>query len=530
MLLKMSVTGGLMIAAITAVRALLQHRLDRRVFLLLWAITALRLLLPVFIPSALMPSRQLIAPITQEPVTVIVHQPSAESTVSSEIVSAAQETITIETRTSGQTTVLRVLWLSGAFLLAAVFCISHLRNRWKYRFSLPLPSHVKVPEGLRVRMLDGLEAPLTYGIFRSTVLLPCDLSRYSEEQLRHILLHEQAHIRHHDVLKKLFLLFTLCVHWFNPAVWAMFYLASQDMEIRCDAEVISTIGKSARLSYARTLVAAEHSRLSGILQTGFSFSSTAERLKAISKGKTSRVLSIMTAIVFIPIFLFGFLTMQAAASVPPAVTTSPPISGAVEPSHPSTEAPTLSTAAVTEPTESTPQMSETEETTSETTFETTVEMPLATTVETTAETVAETDTSAENAAPPFSAWTDSASQPVRIAFLQSKDILVYTSADCTFYSDSPNVVAIDYYLQWDGQNYPHVYTVSLRSVNTGEPANIYACYQGEYYYLCSASPVAGTSRTSYGPGYDWHPQSSYSPTAALGIPIIDLETGYVAFP
>ena len=73
MLLKMSVTGGLMITVITVVRALLQHRLDRRVFLLLWTITALRLLVPVFIPSALMPSRQLIAPITQESVTVIIH-------------------------------------------------------------------------------------------------------------------------------------------------------------------------------------------------------------------------------------------------------------------------------------------------------------------------------------------------------------------------------------------------------------------------------------------------------------------------
>ena len=447
-------------------------------------------------------------------------------TASPEIVPTVQETITIEAHASEQTTLLRFLWLSGASLLAAVFSISHLRNRWKYRFSLPLPAEVKIPEGLRVRILDGLDAPLTYGIFRSTVLLPCDYSRYSEEQLRHILLHEQAHIRHHDVMKKIFLLFSLCVHWFNPAVWVMFYLASQDMEIRCDTEVITIIGKSARLSYAHTLVAAEHSRLSGILQTGFSFSSTAERLKAISKRKTSRVLSIVTAIVLIPSFIFGFLTVQAAASIPPSVTAPPSFSAQLDPSQPSTEAPALSTAAATEPTESTPQISEAEETTAEAFLETTVE----TTLESTAETVSDTNNTSEKAAFSFSAWTESASQPVRIDFMKSTDILVYTNADCSFCSDSPNVIVADYYLQWDGEGYPHVYTVSLRSVAAGEPANIYACYQGNNYYLCSASPVSDMLSTVSGRSYGCFPQSASESPMVPGSPVIDLDSNYVVSP
>lgn len=304
MLLRMSVAGALLIAVIAAVRALLQHRLHRRVLLVLWAVAVLRLLVPVFVSSPLIPAPPQ-ASQAASPVIVEAQQPSASAVVPPERAAAFNTE-----------TLLLCIWAGGAVVCALAFSVNHLRSCLRYRYSMPIPDGISVPDGLRVRMLDELDAPLTYGIMHPIVLLPCNFPWDDSQRLRHVLLHEQAHIRHRDVLGKLILLIALCLHWFNPMVWLMFYLASQDMEMRCDAEVIEALGRSERLAYARTLVSAEQSRLSGFLLTGFSFSSTAGRIKAISRGKARRFVSIVVCVAMLPLICLSFLTSLSAAAEP----------------------------------------------------------------------------------------------------------------------------------------------------------------------------------------------------------------------
>ena len=50
---------------------------------------------------------------------------------------------------------------------------------------------------------------------------PKGLDWEDETALAHILTHEYIHIRYLDGLTKLVLTGTLCVHWWNPAVWLM---------------------------------------------------------------------------------------------------------------------------------------------------------------------------------------------------------------------------------------------------------------------------------------------------------------------
>ncbi|WP_366800467.1 hypothetical protein [uncultured Oscillibacter sp.] len=51
-LLQMSFAGGVMILAITVIRALAINRLPKKTFLALWGIAVVRLLLPFSFPSA----------------------------------------------------------------------------------------------------------------------------------------------------------------------------------------------------------------------------------------------------------------------------------------------------------------------------------------------------------------------------------------------------------------------------------------------------------------------------------------------
>lgn len=537
-LLHMSFAGGAFIALIALVRAVLQHRLSRRLLPILWLLAALRLLLPVFIQTSLLPA-DVTGAAAPAATYVETRQPSydtpaqtvqAEPAAPVEPVSAAVTEAEHSTSLADQ---LPVIWAVGAAALALIFAVKHLCSYRRYRFSLPLPEGITVPDGLRVRMLDGLDAPLTYGVFRPTILLPCSFAA-DNAGLQHILLHEQAHIRHHDVAFKLVLLVALCLHWFNPLVWLMFCLASQDMEMRCDAEAVAKLGKRGRLSYARTLVAAEHSRLLGVTETGFSFSSTAGRLRALAKGKARRVLTVVCALALLPLFLLTFLTGSSAAATPasqqlPASDGSDttvlsagndavPVTLAAKPTK---EPPAAVQELAALPTEAAP------------------ESPDAPSVLAPSSTSSDTSYSQS-----FSAWTDDCQLHMRYG--DSQFVNFFATDNCTFYSDNPDVLRIFHQFQLTDTPGKMQFRIELNAGGRSGQANIYASYGGVSYHVVTikvgpqngdfsaisddglypSTPGAG----DFGSGSDVNLPSYNVPDPNYGFPIINIDTGYVGFP
>lgn len=299
LLLRMSLIGAGMILTVALLRLLLQRRVHRSVFLALWAIAALRLLVPVFIPTGM--------EIALPPQTAQSFAATAVRT----IVDPTQLRLS-ETAAFSLAEILPWIWLSVAAALLTGFAVSHLRQRRSFRFSVPMPEEAGLAPN--VRLLDGLASPLTYGIFRPVILLPVEFDWRDSQKLTQVLAHERTHIRHRDVLVKSLMLLACCLHWFNPAVWLMFYLASQDMEMRCDAAVVRALGKGGKLSYARTLIETERERtFGGALQTGFSVNNTARRLKALAKAKVQPILSALLALFTVVMAGVGFFTVNAAS-------------------------------------------------------------------------------------------------------------------------------------------------------------------------------------------------------------------------
>ena len=97
-----------------------------------------------------------------------------------------------------------------------------------------------------------MEVPLTYGILRPIILVPKGVEPGPE--LDYVLEHEFAHIRRWDGLYKLLLTAALCLHWCNPLVWLMVWLANRDVELACDQAVVRRFGPEVRADYARTLL------------------------------------------------------------------------------------------------------------------------------------------------------------------------------------------------------------------------------------------------------------------------------------
>ena len=432
-LLQMSLAGGLLIAVICVLRLLLQHRLHRSVLLALWTLAILRLLVPVFISSEL--SVFNLPVFSREESTAITATAEAVETPEAAVPVLPIPTIA-ETPAPGASLstgeILGLIWLGGVLLFGCAFLISHLRSLRAFRFSVPLPEDIQVPDGLRVRMLDGLKAPLTYGLFRPMVLLPTALP--DQTQITHILLHEQEHIRHLDLWMKLLLLVTACIHWFNPLVWLMVYLASEDMEMRCDAAVVARLGKEHRLDYARTLVAAEQSRLNSILQTGFSFSSTANRLKAMKKSRAHPLISIGSGVVLCALLTLGFLTMgTSAAETPQEPAASPAVSSEVPVTEPPELPAPVHTVPATDviPTDSTELSSE---------------IPEVTEPEEMSETEGE---EGERRAASFTVDVF----PSSLTVGESSQLVLFATSPLTIYSDNPEVVhayaAADYPFEGD---------------------------------------------------------------------------------
>lgn len=357
MLLYMSCCGAVLIVLILLFRALLQYRVHRSVWLTLWAVAAVRLLLPVKIAAPTSILNLPIFRVPQMPATPVQLPPTQQVTAPPLPVQPAAAPA------FGLAQLALLIWALGMAGLVCYFVISHLRFTRKAASSEEVTSPLPLPKGVVLRTSEHLTEPLTYGVFRPVILLPQALLQDEAECCR-ILTHELVHIRHRDVLKKLLLCLVCTVHWFNPFVWVMLYVASQDMEMRCDAEAVQKLGAGQKKAYAGTLVAAEERKLGAYLQVGFSFSSTSRRLDAIIKGKANGKLSIISAVLIAALLLTVFSTvgLPAEAQQRELLPVTEPVLAETEPSEPSavTELPTETAAPETETEPETETVPETE--------------------------------------------------------------------------------------------------------------------------------------------------------------------------
>ena len=274
--------GSAMILMVLALRLFLKKHLPRGIFPTLWCAAAVRLLLPITVPTHLS-------------VWNLLHTPAAAQAngVISDVLTpfpslAASSTAKPAADIAGISPMLLV-WLVCAILFAAYFVIGYacMVRRFRGTRLAPQPSidalldRFRFSRDPRICVSNSRRAPLTFGVFRPTVLLPEDLP-IGDAQFQLVLAHELAHIRRKDCLRKLLLTVCLCLYWWNPLVWMMVWLANRDMELACDEAVLRALGPDCKKAYALTLLdMAQRNPKSAPLCSGFAKSSAEERIRAI---------------------------------------------------------------------------------------------------------------------------------------------------------------------------------------------------------------------------------------------------------
>ena len=315
-LLQMSASGAVMILVITVMRALAINRLPKKTFLALWGAALVRLLVPFSLPSKM----SIYSLLAQKTPPVIINTQAAvlPAVAEARIMPVLPQSAPAPTPTVSPWS---IVWVVGMVLCTAVFAVAYWKCYREFQMSFPVENDMSrrwlqahpLRRRISIRQTGRISSPLTFGILHPVILMPKKTDWEDETTLQYVLEHEFTHIRRFDAVSKLLLIGAVCVHWFNPLVWAMYVLANRDMELSCDETVIRHFGSGTRASYAGVLIHMEEVR-SGFAPLGSHFSKNAveERITAIMKTRKLSVFSLAAAAVLIA----GTVTVFATSAQP----------------------------------------------------------------------------------------------------------------------------------------------------------------------------------------------------------------------
>ena len=312
--LEMSVTGAIIIAAVMLIR-LCMKRLPRRYAYFLWIIPAIRLLCPLTVSSEaslfnLFPTQSVQVEYEEQVVTeqtvelpkttipqetapiVTVHYPEqhAQPSQPQDIVNENQPTEEAVPRKVSAIYVVSVVWLAGAAAMLVYVASSYIRTYRRIRSATLLQNNIFISH--------SIDTPFVFGLIKPKIYIPDGISG---TDLQYILAHENAHIKRLDHAAKLLAMVILSVHWFNPLVWLGFKLMTDDMELSCDEKALGSYDVEDRKAYATTLlnmsVRQNSLNLGGMLSFGESGIKT--RIKGVLAMKKPKAIACVLAVAVI---------------------------------------------------------------------------------------------------------------------------------------------------------------------------------------------------------------------------------------
>jgi len=260
-ILDLSKIASIVILAVLFVRLCLK-RAPKVFSYALWAVVLFRLLCPFALeaPISLIPQTQPTAAsydLLHEPITPLAAMDAAQQAVGDVLNGGigVQHVSTTALEPDGTRRIVSTDWrnvwlLFGKYAWAAGMACLLISSTVSYsKLHRKLLASVKLKDN--IYLADDIDSPFVTGLIHPKIYLPSSLP---ETERHFILLHEQYHIRHGDHIVKLLSFIALCLHWFNPLVWAAFILSGKDMEMRCDEAVLRTLGTDIRVAYSASLI------------------------------------------------------------------------------------------------------------------------------------------------------------------------------------------------------------------------------------------------------------------------------------
>jgi beta-lactamase regulating signal transducer with metallopeptidase domain len=246
-ILNLSYSASWLILAVVIVRLLLK-KAPKWINCLLWALVAVRLILPFSLESAmsLLPSGEVVPENIQA--TDVPHIETGINVVNSAVNPVMEETFAPASANSVNpmqvvVTVLCIAWVIGILAMAVYAFISYAKIKRSVREAALLEKGIME--------CDEVKSPFILGILRPVIYVPSGMDR---ETLELVLAHEKAHLKRRDYVWKPLGYALLSVYWFNPLSWISYILLCRDIESACDEKVIRDKSSDYMAAYSQALL------------------------------------------------------------------------------------------------------------------------------------------------------------------------------------------------------------------------------------------------------------------------------------
>lgn len=268
-LLRTSVEASVLILAVLALRLVLGTRLKPAWRVGLWMLVGAKLMLPAFIPAGFG-----LGTLWENPkdlddrsdviftVPAVVLQATDPTRLPNGAVPAAAPEASFSIRHSAL-----AAWLIGVLAVLGIALFKQARFNRYLRGRPPADEPLLLSSAASLARMAGLRQPVSIvlmpagttpamvGIRQPKLLLPEDWgTRFDERGLKHVVLHELLHVKHHDLIWNWAATVIQALHWFNPLVWFVVSRFQADRELRCDAGALTVLAPAERLDYGRTLL------------------------------------------------------------------------------------------------------------------------------------------------------------------------------------------------------------------------------------------------------------------------------------
>lgn len=307
-IVELSWQAGVLALAVMLARLALR-RAPKWAVCLLWALVAVRLVLPFSLQSPV--SLQA----AQSPVTAVLYelpqtQEAAQKT--DEVLSGGSaepvtplpptEVVTVQPvpapKPAMTVSLLAVIWLAGVVMMLTYMLVSYLGIYRRVCTAVRLEDNVY--------RCGSWGTPFVLGLLRPRIYVPEGMD---DAALPQVLAHERCHIRRGDHLVKPLAFLLLALHWFNPVLWAAYVLLGRDMENACDERVLRGVDGAGRAAYSRALVAcAVRQRPAAVCPLAFGEVAVQERVKNAMNGKKPAVWAAVLLAIAAAVIAVCFLT------------------------------------------------------------------------------------------------------------------------------------------------------------------------------------------------------------------------------
>ncbi len=243
---NMSITASWLVLAILLIR-LIFKKAPKAIFVVLWALVAVRLICPFSFESvlSLIPSKEIVpleihrfegAQLHENTVINIISNPAYPAEISREIARSVNST---------QIWFMSACfaWLIGIAAMLLYTFISYLKLHRKVREAIPHKDSIM--------LCDRIGTPFILGVFKPKIYLP---SAMNDSDMQYVIAHEKAHLKRCDHLWKPLGFLLLTVYWFNPVLWVAYILLCRDIELACDEKVIKDLGVDIKKAYSQALI------------------------------------------------------------------------------------------------------------------------------------------------------------------------------------------------------------------------------------------------------------------------------------